>query len=276
MPEGDTVHRWAAQLRAALTGEALQRIEIRRDTRGLRPPAPGSRVTDVEAHGKHLLIHFDDGATLHTHMMVQGAWHLYRPRARWRLPAHKARVVLELADGTTAVCFDAPIVEVRRDARARRTTRASRALGELGPDLCADQIDFDVVLARLTELPPATTVGDALLDQRVAAGIGNVYKSEICWARRVHPSTPIASVPSDVRRALYETAHAQLRANLGRSRRVTYQGGQAVYAKARRPCPRCRTPIRRAWDGKDERVTYWCPTCQPDPVETCVDSSVSS
>jgi endonuclease-8 len=276
MAEGDTVHRWAAQLRAALRDQELRRVEIRRDTRGLRPPAPGSHVTEVEAHGKHLLINFDDGATLHTHMMVQGAWHLYRPRARWRLPAHKARVVLEVVDGTTAVCFDAPIVELRRDAIARGETRASRALDELGPDLCDDDVDLDVVLVRLAQLPPDRSIGDALLDQRVAAGVGNVYKSEICWAQRVHPATRVAALSVDVRRALYETARAQLRANVDSRRRMTYQGGQAVYAKARRPCPRCRTPIGRTWEGRDRRVTYWCPACQPEPVDASVSSSVSS
>jgi endonuclease-8 len=264
VPEGDTVHRWAARLRDALIGHELTRVEIRRAPNGLRPPAPGVHVTDVEAHGKHLLVRFDDGATLHTHMMVAGAWQIYRPGARWRRPPHTARVVLATDDGTTAVCFDAPVVEISRDTGARPTTRAADALARLGPDLCADEVDLHEVIARVGRLDPATPIGDALLDQRVAAGIGNVYKSEICWARRVHPSTPIAAVSADLRHALFETARTQLRANLGGGRRVTYRGGLAVYGKQRRPCPRCRTPIRRTWTGVDKRVTYWCPTCQPE------------
>jgi endonuclease-8 len=268
MPEGDTVHRWAQRLGAALCGHALTRVEIRRDTRGLRPPSPGTRVTGVEARGKHLLVNFDDGATLHTHMMLEGAWHVYQPRARWRRPAHRARVVLEVDDGTTAVCFDAPVVELRREGRARPATRATASLDRLGPDLCADEPDIDAVLERLATIPTDTTIGEALLDQRVAAGIGNVFKSEICWARRVHPSTPVGALTPDVKRALYDTAHKQLRANLGPGRRVTYRGGLAVYGKHRRPCPRCRTPVRRAWSGSDPRVTYWCPRCQPEPTTT--------
>ena len=129
---------------------------------------------------------------------------------------------------------------------AAAATRATESLDRLGPDLCGDAPDLDAVLDRLATIPVATTIGEALLDQRVAAGIGNVFKSEICWARRVHPSTTVGSLSADARRALYETAHTQLRANLGPGPRVTYRGGLAVYRKARRPCPRCRTPIERA------------------------------
>jgi endonuclease VIII len=267
VPEGDTVHRWATQLDAVLAGRALTRVEIRRDPRGLRPPAPGTRVERVAAQGKHLLVHFADGATLHTHMQLHGIWHVYAPGARWRRPAHAARVVLQVDDGTTAVCFDAPIVELRRDggrATPAPTSRAERSLDQLGPDLVHQTVvDLDAVIARLRALPGETQIGAALLDQRVAAGIGNVFKSEICWARKVHPSTRLDALDDPALRSIYDTAHRQLLANLTPGRRVTYQGGLAVYRKARRPCPRCRTPIRRSYDGDDERVTYWCPRCQP-------------
>jgi endonuclease VIII len=265
VPEGDTVHRWAAQLRTALVGRPLSRVEIRRDPRGLRPPAPGVRVTDVEAQGKHLLVRFDDGATLHTHMMVHGVWHVYPEGSRWRRAAHTARVVLEADDGTAAVCFDAPVVELRRDRPQRPPTRASQSLARLGPDLCDTDVDLDAVLSRLAAAPPDTTIGEALLDQRIACGVGNVFKSEVCWACRVHPATRIIDVRPELRRALFETAHSQLLANRNRRRRVTFRGGLAVYGKVRRQCPRCRTPIQRAWHGKDPRVTYWCPACQVDP-----------
>jgi endonuclease-8 len=264
VPEGDTVHRWAARLDGALAGRPLRRVEIRRTPRGLRPPAPEVRIVAVEAHGKHLLVHFDDGATLHTHMGLRGVWHLYRPGARWRRPRHGARAVLEAEDGTAAVCFDAPVVELRRDSRPE-STRARRSLEQLGPDLCDAAVDVDAVLERLQHVPASTELGSVLLDQRVAAGIGNVFKSEVCWALRINPSTPIGALGDSTRRAIYETAHGQLRANLGDGRRITYRGGLAVYRKARRPCPRCRTPIRRSYDADDERVTYWCPRCQPDP-----------
>jgi endonuclease-8 len=270
VPEGDTVHRWAARLQRDLAGHELRRVEIRRDLRGLRPPRPGTRVTGVDARGKHLLVHFDDGATLHTHMRVQGVWHVYRPHERWRRPAHSARVVLETDDGTTAVCFGAPVVELSRGERTRIPTAAARSLTQLGPDLCAHDVDVDAVMARVDAAPAGTALGDALLDQRIAAGVGNVFKSEVCWAHRVHPSTPVVALSSEQRRAIWTTAHEQLLANRGpidghRGRRVTYRGGLAVYRKARRPCPRCRTPIARDWTGDDARVTYWCPRCQPEP-----------
>jgi endonuclease-8 len=262
LPEGDTIHRWAQRLDAALTGHRLTRFEFRRDPRGNRLPQPGTAITGVEARGKHLLLHFDDGATLHTHMELLGRWDVYRRGERWRRPAHTARVVITVDDGTSAVCFAAPIVELRREGRANVPTRASRTLEALGPDLCAAEVDLDDIVRRAGAADQAQSVGDALLDQRIAAGIGNVFKSEVCWAERVHPFTPLAQVDASTRRALYETASAMLRANLGPGPRVTYRGGLAVYGKERTPCPRCRTPIEQAYGGDTDRTTFWCPTCQ--------------
>ncbi|HEX4492210.1 MAG TPA: DNA-formamidopyrimidine glycosylase family protein [Acidimicrobiia bacterium] len=264
MPEGDTIHRAAAQLRGALAGKRVVKVEVRRDPRGRRGVEPGATVTEVVAQGKHLLIHFDDGHVLHTHMQLTGAWQVYAPGERWRRPAHTARVVLEVEGGTTAVCFAAPLVELRTE-NARDVTHAANAIAALGPDLCLDAPDLDAVLARVARLDPATELALVLLDQRVAAGIGNVYKSEVCWAEKVWPFTPIGALADATRRRMYATAHRQLRANLGTKRRVTYQGGLAVYGKAGRLCPRCRTRIVRRGGRDDERVTYWCPTCQPEP-----------
>jgi endonuclease-8 len=262
MPEGDTIHNTARRLRDALAGHQLARFELRRDPGGLRAPTVGTDITDVDAHGKHLLVHFGDGATLHTHMQLTGRWDVYAPGERWRRPAHRARVVMEVDNGTTAVCFDAPVVVLRRAGVMRPATRAERSLSRLGPDLCTDDADLDVVLENLGRLDPATTLDDALLDQRVAGGIGNVFKSEICWAVRVAPTTPLAQLDDGTRRELFETAHRMLRANVGARRRTTYRNGLAVYGHAKRPCPRCRTPIRAARTGAQPRVTYWCPTCQ--------------
>ena len=196
-------------------------------------------------------------------MMLHGVWHVYGKGERWRRPAYKARAVLQADNGVTAVCFDAPVVELRRDDTFRPRTRAGAALERLGPNLCDETVDLDEVLRRASALPSETPIGDALLDQRVASGAGNVFKSEICWAERVHPMTPLVALDADIRRRLFETAHRQLFANRAGGRRVTYRGGLAVYGKVRRPCPRCRTAIRRAWTGADQRVTYWCPQCQP-------------
>jgi len=265
VPEGDTIHRSAAQLNAALTGKRIAVFELRRSPRGRRPPEPGTTVIGVEAAGKHLLVRFDDGQVLHTHMQMTGAWHVYRTGQRWRRPGHTARVVLEVDDGTVAVCFAAPLVELRRDrAEPTAPTPAARSLERLGPDLCDANPDLDDVVARLRRLDASTEIGVALLDQRVAAGIGNVYKSEVCWAERVSPFAPVAALDAATRRRLFETAHRFLRANLGTARRVTFGGGLAVYGRAGRLCPRCRTRLRRRAQGNDERVTFWCRTCQPD------------
>jgi endonuclease-8 len=265
VPEGDTIFRTAAQLRAALVGKRLVALEVRRDPRGRRAPEPGTEITAVDANGKHLLVHFGDGQVLHTHMQMTGAWHVYGPGERWRRPGHTARVVLRVDDGTSAVCFAAPIVELRRAGDRDHSTRAVRMLERLGPDLCLDTVDLDDVLTRLAALPPETELGAALLDQRVAAGIGNVYKSETCWAERVSPFATIGDVDDATRRRLYETAHAQLTSNRTTPRRTTYGSGLAVYGRTRRPCPRCRTPIAARRD-ESGRTTYWCPRCQPDPA----------
>ena len=262
MPEGDTIHLTARRLRDALAGHRVVHFELRRDPRGTRLPVAGTEVTDIEARGKHLLMRFADGATLHTHMQLHGRWDVYAPGQRWRRPAHRARAIVEVDDGTTAVCFDAPVAELRRDTTM--PTRAARSLGRLGPDLVEPDVDLGAALANVDALPPDVRLVDVLLDQRVASGIGNIIKTEVCWACRVHPATPIGAVEAAQRRALYETAHRFLVESTARGVRNTYGNGLAVYGKARRPCPRCRTPIVRAHLGTEPRVTYWCPSCQPE------------
>jgi endonuclease-8 len=262
VPEGDTIFRTAATLRRAIAGHRLARLEIRRDPRGRRGPAPGTEITAVEPKGKHLLVRFADGHVLHTHMQMTGVWHVYAPGARWRRPAHSARVVLRTDDGTTAVCFSAPVVELRREGDVRdRATRAARMLERLGPDLCAADVDLDAITARIAGLDPATQLGVVLLDQRVAAGVGNVFKSEVCWAERVSPFAPIGALDDPTRRRIYATAQRQLARNLGSGRRTTHGNGLAVYGRAGKPCPRCRSAIRRAADASG-RATYWCSHCQ--------------
>jgi endonuclease-8 len=265
VPEGDTIFRTAARLRGALVGQALVALEVRRDPRGRRGPDSGTKVTAVEAAGKHLLVHFADGHVLHTHMQMTGVWHVYGPGERWRRPAHTARVVVRVADGTSAVCFAAPIVELRRERDARqRPTRASRMLDRLGPDLCDSGVDLDAVVRRLALLDPQTELAAALLDQRIAAGVGNVFKSEVCWAEGVSPFSPLTMLDDTARRRVYETARRQLTDNLTTDRRTTYGNGLAVYGKAGRRCPRCGATIAARRDAA-ARSTYWCPSCQPAP-----------
>jgi endonuclease-8 len=262
MPEGDTIWRVADRLRPALVGHRLVRFEAARLSGGPRP-RPGDLIESVEAQGKHLLIRFERGVTLQTHLRMTGAWHLYRRGERWRKPVHLARAVIEADSGWVAVCFAAPVVRTFVDAPGS----GPGPTAHLGPDLCQPQIDLDAVVERVATLSePDELICDVLLDQRVAAGIGNVYKSEVLWACRVDPRTPVAEVTVEDRRLLYTAAHRLLRANLGDGPRVTYPGapgGVAVYGRRGRPCPRCGTSIQRQLLGHLARSTYWCPRCQP-------------
>lgn len=271
MPEGDTLHRAANRLRPALVGRRVERFEAPR-VAGSRP-GPGTTVTGVEAVGKHLLVRFDDGHLLRTHLRMTGSWHLYRAGERWRKPAHLARALIDVGD-RVAVCFSAPVVVVEREATDRGATgraapdRATpTALAHLGPDLCVPGADLEAVLVRLDRLDPdGPTIAEALLDQRVASGIGNVYKSEVLWALRVDPFAPVGRVDEATRRGLYERAHRLLLHNLTTARRTTVAGppgSVAVYGRAGRPCRACGTPIRSRRHGEQARVTYWCPRCQP-------------
>ncbi|HET9773000.1 MAG TPA: DNA-formamidopyrimidine glycosylase family protein [Acidimicrobiia bacterium] len=276
MPEGDTIFRAARALDRILTGRRVVRFEVRSGRGGPRPaaaahpPRPGELVTSVEAQGKHLLIAFDGGTTLHTHMQMTGSWHAYRPGERWQKKPAAARVVLEVADPSepdvvvaVAVCFSAPVVELVG------APAAHPRLSALGPDLCRPDADLAEAAARLGRLPGGTEIGVALLDQRVACGVGNVYKSETLFACGVDPFAPVEALDGGARRRLLETAARQLQANLDgsapRSTVTTAGGGRglAVYGRAGRPCRRCGTRILSRRQGDAARTTYWCPTCQP-------------
>lgn len=260
MPEGDTIHRSAATLRRALVGRALTRLEAPRLVRPM--PGPGTAVTDVQARGKHLLVCFDDDHVLHTHMRMTGAWHVYRARQRWQKGRGGMRAVLA-DDQVQAVCFDAPVVELLdRGAVARHP-----ALSRLGPDLCVPDVDLDEALARMGRLPgPDRALVEVLLDQRVAAGVGNVFASELAFLAGRHPRTRLHDVDVATRQQLLADAARLLRANVARSRRTTVPGAPDgslwVYGRDGRPCRRCGTAIRVAAVGDGARPTYWCPRCQ--------------
>ena len=258
MPEGDTIHRTAERLRAALLGATVVRLEAPR--RRVRGPSPGERVDDVEARGKHLLIRCSGGLTVHTHMRMSGSWHVYRPGERWRR-SRGAMVVLLETEEAQAVCFSAPVVEVLDAPEIARHPR----LKALGPDLCEPSPDLDEVMRRLDRLGAAdlsVEIGVALLDQTVAAGIGNVHRSEVPWACRVDPWRRLVAVDDGTRRALYSTAHGLLRANLSSHRRRTVPQGLAVYGRAGRACRRCGARIEARRQGTQARVVWWCPACQ--------------
>lgn len=262
MPEGDTIHRTAATLRRVLVGQEVVRFDTPR--LAASGPAPGTPILAVEARGKHLLMRFGDGLTLHTHQRMTGSWHVYRPGERWRRGRSGARAIVEVA-AAVAVCFLAPDVELLDDAAMARHP----VLRRLGPDLCAPTADLDEAARRLQQLDASTPVADALLDQRVACGVGNVYKSEVCFLHGVHPATPVGALSSEVVRGLVTTASALLRRNLDTARRTTVDGGPTgtlwVYGRAGKPCRRCDTPVVSGPLGANGRTTSWCPRCQPPP-----------
>jgi endonuclease VIII len=258
VPEGDTIHRLATQLRERLAGQPVRQVEVHgRSQSGVRPPPAGTVIESVDAHGKHLLIRFADGATLRTHLQMNGRWDWYPTGQPWRRSRHRMRARIAV-DAGEAVCFDAPLVVLERVS----------GVGHLGPDLCQPDADLDECVRRMAALAdPATLVGDVLLDQRIACGVGNVYKSEVCFACQVDPRAPIGTVPDEIRHRLVATAATMLQTNLGPGPRTTVAGrpgSLAVYGRARRPCRRCGTAILVARTGIHGRSTYWCPSCQAD------------
>jgi endonuclease VIII len=254
MPEGDTIWRTAAALRARLEGRRV----IDAQPAGLKRLV-GSTVSAVEPVGKHLLIRFDSGLALHSHMRMRGAWHVYGRGERWRRPAWQLKALLATED-VVAVCFEAPVMELVRDPGAR--------VGHLGPDILAAGWELGEVLSRARSLG-MVAVGELLLDQRVTAGIGNVYRCEALWERGVNPWTPSAALDDGQLGALFETARRAMLANLrpglpaGAGRRFPGYGRGAVHGRGGRPCRRCGAPIRVRAQGEHARLTYWCPACQP-------------
>lgn len=278
MPEGDTIYRTAAVLRRFLLGQRVTAAHAHPGPFLRRPPdlraLVGATVVSVESRGKHLLIGFGfDGApprlTLRTHMRMTGSWHRYRTDEAWRLSERRASVVLE-TKAAVAVCFDCPVAELLTDADLAR----SRPLRTLGPDLLSASFDHDaadVAVRRLRALgaAPATgLVGEALLDQRAVAGIGNVVRNEALFIEGVNPWRPVADLDEDRLLGLVTNARRILAANVHGGRRVTTgvdRPGASlwVYGRAGRPCRRCGTLIQAARQGSLARTTYWCRRCQP-------------
>ena len=262
MPEGDTLFKTAARLRPALVGKEMVRFEAVR-MQGLRP-RPGERIDWVRSVGKHLLIGCSGGLIVDTHLQMAGTWRLVEAGGRWPKPQHLLRCRIDVADWQ-ALCFSAPMVRTWPVADLD-TPRSP--LARLGPDLCTLEADLDAAVDAIERhAEPDTEVGDVLLDQRCCCGVGNVYRNEVCWALRIHPATPIASLDRPARRRMVATAARQLRANLVGGQRRTVAGGLAVYDRAGSPCRRCATRISTRRMGADQRVTFWCPACQGEPTE---------
>ena len=257
MPEGDTIHRLASRLGAVLAHQTLVAISVPRWSGAL--PERGETIDAVRAIGKHLVIDFSGGLSLRVHLRMTGRWRVYARDELSERATRGARVLVEVPRHVAA-CFAAPDVSVTRRARI--------AVGHLGPDLCDPDVDLEAVLARIpSRVEHTTTIGEALLDQRIASGIGNVYKSEALFAERLDPRTPVVDLIPERRRAVFARAHRQLRENLVRGgARRTLPEGLAVYGRAGRPCRVCRNPVVRIVQGAERpRSTYYCPECQPRP-----------
>lgn len=259
VPEGDTINRAAAALRTALVGRPTLSFE---GSRLIGPhPVAGRVIEAVRSHGKHLEIQWDDELILHTHMRMTGSWHLYHEGERWRRPPRNARAVITVP-GWVAVCFNAPVVETYR---AMDRTRHACA-GGLGPDLCDPHADLAECVRRMARYPdPDATIAEVLLDQRVMAGVGNVYRSEVLWALEMSPFAAVGDLsPRDLVQLVNVSAR-MLRANLQHARRETttdVPGGLAVYGRSFKLCSRCGGTIALRRVGDHNRVLYWCPDCQ--------------
>ncbi|MFJ4778757.1 Fpg/Nei family DNA glycosylase [Streptomyces sp. NPDC088762] len=263
MPEGDSVLRAAARLHTALAGKPLTRSDLR-VPRFATADLTGRTTLDVTPRGKHILARFEGGLTLHSHLRMDGAWHVFPAGAKWHGgPVYEIRAILATAD-QTAVGYRLPVLELIR------TADEDRVVGHLGPDLLGPDWDPDRAAANLLAAPERP-LGEALLDQRNLAGIGNIYKAELCFMAQVSPWTPVGALPEATLPRLAAAAQRLLAANAGvrpGPRNTTGSRGRGqdlfVYGRARRPCLRCGTPIREA--PQDGRPTYWCPHCQPGPT----------
>ena len=273
MPEGDTIYRAARTLHTALAGHVVTRFEtglaqlaqIDRDE-----PIAGRTVDAVSSAGKHLLMTFSGGLVLRTHMRMNGSWHIYRPGERWQMSPRAMRIRLDTSEWV-AVAFNVYVAEFVR----QNTLQRHRPVATLGPDLLGD---FDPVRAlALVRARGNRALHDVLLDQRVMAGIGNVYKSEILFLSRLHPDTPADALTDAEWLALMELSRKLLRANVAESSGQgieTYRGLRRttgrmspedrlwVYSRGGQPCRKCGTPVASRKDGAAARVTYWCPQCQ--------------
>ncbi|MFC6237965.1 Fpg/Nei family DNA glycosylase [Longivirga aurantiaca] len=260
MPEGDTVWLVATRLDDALSGDLLTRSDFRVPQLATADLV-GRRVLETRPRGKHILTRVEGGLTLHTHLRMDGMWHLHRPGARWTGgPDWQVRVVLSTASWD-AIGYRMPVLELVE------TGHEADVVGHLGPDLLDPSFDRDEAVRRLLA-DPAREIGQALLDQSNLAGIGNIYKAETLFAGRVSPWTPVGDV-GDVG-ALVDIARRWLERNKVHASQSTTGDPRTehwVYGRAGRPCLRCGTTIETAQQGGPpyDRATAWCPRCQPGP-----------
>jgi endonuclease VIII len=274
MPEGDSIYRAARTLQRALGGRIVTAFETvlpALDRVHQDRPVTGRTVERVWSQGKHLLIGFSGGLVLRTHMRMNGSWHVYRPGETWQRPRGDMRIVIG-TDAFVAVAFTVPIAVFLEGPAVTR----DRTLRALGPDLLAADFSVEDAVERLRARADVA-IADALLDQRALAGIGNVFKSEVCFVCRADPFAPVVAFSDDELRTLVATAQALLRGNVTDASGggiVTYRGLRGasrhaspgdrvwVYGRRGKPCRRCGATIRARRQGPDARTTYWCAVCQ--------------
>jgi endonuclease-8 len=284
MPEGDTIFRTARALGRAL---ADKRITGFRSTYPLLmrfnddTPLAGQTVEQVESRGKWLLIHFSGGGTLATHMLMSGSWHIYRPGERWQQPRSNMRIVLENVE-YIAVGFRVPVAKMLSPTELARATRIpAPAIDVLSEEFDSSEVTRRVLAHRDEE------IADVLLHQEVMAGVGNVFKSEICFVTGINPFCKIAALSQGQVQDLVAASRRLVSANVledsgdaivtygGRRRRTTHESDPSaslwVYGRNGEPCRRCGEPIRRRIQGPDARVTFWCQRCQPLPDGSDLD-----
>lgn len=276
MPEGDTIFRAATQLRKALEGARVR--SFRSDVLP-RVALEGQRIEKVEARGKNLLVRFESGRILRTHMRMKGSWHLYREGEQWQRAPRQARVELHADNGFVAVLFGAtretarrpstgeapsltvPIIELLDSAAALEAGE----VGQLGPDATSDDFDADEAVRRLSGAS-TLEVGDAVMQQGLMAGAGNVIKSEALFLCRQDPFVRIADLPRAALEKLVAEVHRLLLRNRGgglRTSRESLDGGRLwVYGRSGQGCRVCGGPVRMERQGKAGRSTYYCPSCQ--------------
>lgn len=276
MPEGDTIFRAARTLNRALAGHTVTRFEtvlphlqrVHDDT-----PITGRTIEEVSATGKWMTIRFSGGLVLLTHMLMSGSWHIYRPGEKWQRSRYDMRIVIGTAS-FDAVAFKVPIAEFHTAASLARHPM----FGKLGPDVLAAEFDEQQAIANLRSQPNAE-IAEALLNQQAIAGLGNVYKSEVCFACHINPFRKVSTLSDGELHCLLATARKFMLSNVSDTsgaaivtysglRRTTRRANPAerlwVYGRGGQPCRRCGTSLESRKQGPSARVTFWCPKCQAE------------
>lgn len=284
MPEGDTIFRTARTLSRALVGRSITAFRsnyplltrFHDDT-----PLTGQQVASVESRGKWLLMHFSGGGILVTHMLMSGSWHIYRPGQPWLKPRHHMRIAIE-----TSVCqavgFRVPVAQMH----TARSLERDRRIPQPAKDVLNGEFNRESAIARL-RVCGSEEIGDVLLHQEVLAGVGNVFKSEVCFVTGVNPFCRVVDLSQERLDALVRASQRLVAANVledsgdtivtyrGHHRRTTHESDPGaslwVYGRDGEPCRRCGEPVRRRIQGPDARVTFWCRQCQPMPDGSDVD-----